>query len=138
MCPQVPTYINNILIGKRNLDHRGSFYVTCLTSGESFKCKIKEPLFGKGHHDVRPKQSAFCIPDAWVESRSLEMYHFAALSNRYLGMRHRRSCLSISESTPAGCLQSWDAQFKNKCTFDSARWYWKSGMVAKAAMHMRR
>ncbi|KAK9916982.1 hypothetical protein WJX75_009487 [Coccomyxa subellipsoidea] len=48
----VPTYINNILIGKRNLDHRGSFYVTCLTSGESFKCKIKEPLFGKGHHDV--------------------------------------------------------------------------------------
>lgn len=83
MCPQVPTYINNILIGKRNLDHRGSFYVTCLTSGDSFKCKIKEPLFGKGHHDVRPKHSAVCIPDAWVVSRSLEMCHFAALVLRH-------------------------------------------------------
>ncbi|CAL8466530.1 g6066 [Coccomyxa elongata] len=48
----VPTYINNILIGKRSIDHRGSFYVNCLTSGECMKVKIKEPLFGKGHHDV--------------------------------------------------------------------------------------
>lgn len=53
MCAQVPTYINNILIGKRCLDHRGSFHVTCLTSGDCFRCKIKEPIFGKAHHDVR-------------------------------------------------------------------------------------
>lgn len=55
-CAQVPTYINNILIGKRSIDHRGSFYVNCLTSGDCMKCKIKEPLFGKGHHDVRPQR----------------------------------------------------------------------------------
>lgn len=58
MCVQVPTYINNILIGKRNLDHRGSFYVNCLSSGDCFKCKIKEPLFGKGHHMVRYTSSS--------------------------------------------------------------------------------
>ena len=57
---QASTYINSILIGKRNLDHRGSFHVTCLSSGDCFKFKIAEPMFGKSHHLVRIL--SFCIP----------------------------------------------------------------------------
>ena len=57
---QTYTYINNILIGKRYLDHRGPFHVTCLQTNDSFQCKISEPMLGKSQHEVGPCMHAWC------------------------------------------------------------------------------
>ena len=49
---QAYTYINNILLGKRYLDHRGPYYVTCVQTGDTFQCRIQEPIVGKAQHEV--------------------------------------------------------------------------------------
>lgn len=49
---QVDTYVNNLLVGKRYLDHRGTYQVTQLSTGDYFKLKISEPIFGKSTHEV--------------------------------------------------------------------------------------
>ncbi|CAL5227045.1 g9943 [Coccomyxa viridis] len=46
------TYVNNLLVGARNIDHRGQFHVVNLATDDSFQCSIKEPFFGKSRHEV--------------------------------------------------------------------------------------
>ena len=49
---QATTYINNLLVGKRNLDHRGDFEVVNMATNDAFQCSIKEPFFAKSRHEV--------------------------------------------------------------------------------------
>lgn len=51
-CAQATTYVNNLLVGARNIDHRGQFHVVNLATDDSFQCSIKEPFFGKSRHEV--------------------------------------------------------------------------------------
>ena len=44
--------MNNLLVGARNIDHRGQFEVVNLATNDSFQCSIKEPFFGKSRHEV--------------------------------------------------------------------------------------
>lgn len=57
---QATTYVNNLLVGSRNIDHRGSFFVLNLATNDSFQCAIKEPIFTKSRHQVRC-HSLMCI-----------------------------------------------------------------------------
>jgi hypothetical protein len=68
----VHTYVNNILIGKRYLDHRGTYHVTQLATGDHFKCKISEPIFGKSHHEVG--RSSFLAELPVLASGSLQAH----------------------------------------------------------------
>ena len=43
---QAKTYVGNILVGKRFIDHRGPFHVTCLATGDCFKGTLTAPMFG--------------------------------------------------------------------------------------------
>ena len=45
--------MNNLLVGARNIDHRGQFHVLNLATNDAFQCSIKEPFFGKSRHEVR-------------------------------------------------------------------------------------
>ncbi len=51
-CAQATTYVNNLLVGARNIDHRGQFHVLNLATNDTFQCSIKEPFFGKSRHEV--------------------------------------------------------------------------------------
>ena len=51
-CTQATTYVNNLLVGARNIDHRGQFHVINLGTNDTFQCSIKEPFFGKSRHEV--------------------------------------------------------------------------------------
>lgn len=44
--------MNNLLVGARNIDHRGQFQVINLATNDTFQCSIKEPFFGKSRHEV--------------------------------------------------------------------------------------
>ena len=59
-CPQATTYVNNLLIGDRNCDHRGKFHIVNLATDDTFQCRIKEPFFGKSKHEV----GFFCAPSS--------------------------------------------------------------------------
>ena len=51
-CMQATTYINHLLVGKRNLDHRGNFEVVNMATNDAFQCSIKEPFFARSRHEV--------------------------------------------------------------------------------------
>jgi hypothetical protein len=49
---QATTFVNNLLVGSRNIDHRGSFHVLNMATNDTFQCSITEPIFSKSRHEV--------------------------------------------------------------------------------------
>lgn len=56
---QATTFVNNLLVGSRNIDHRGSFHVLNMATNDTFQCSIKEPIFSKSRHEVGVLRSRF-------------------------------------------------------------------------------
>ena len=53
--------MNNLLVGARNIDHRGQFHVINLATNDTFQCSIKEPFFGKSRHEVGIFTTSGCM-----------------------------------------------------------------------------
>ena len=63
---QATTYINNLLVGKRNLDHRGNFEVVNMATNDAFQCSIKEPFFARSRHEVWSMQRHYQRSNDWI------------------------------------------------------------------------
>ena len=61
---QATTFVNNLLVGSRNIDHRGSFHVLNMATNDIFQCSIKEPIFSKSRHEVGAL--SFTLPNILV------------------------------------------------------------------------
>ena len=82
---QATTYINNLLVGKRNLDHRGNFEVVNMATNDAFQCSIKEPFFARSRHEVCSmhgfsiRYGAQCASASWSLDAHYALTHVLTL-----------------------------------------------------------